>query len=628
MCGIGGILRFDGKPVDRDKLEAMRRVLACRGPDGHGFHVEGPIGLVHTRLAIIDKETGAQPMTRGNLTVVFNGEIYNHRELRKELESLGHHFTSDHADTEVLLHGYKQWGKKLPTKLEGMFAFAIWNPAEQTLFLARDRCGKKPIYLHHDEKSVSFGSTASSLLTIIQPVPIHSETVRNPLLDYLELGYGQFSNIYECVSGAYAFVELKNESTLMMKYWNPFEPNKKTSEDYLELLLNSVHKRLEADVPLGCFLSGGIDSSLIAAMAQKRLAEQGGRLKTFSVSMPDTRYDEGPFAKQVADYLGCQHHELHAEPNVEEDLLYLIRTMGEPFGDSSILPTYWLSKATRQHVTVALSGDGGDELFGGYKRYVAMRLIRHRPWWIRLLPKWLFGGEQKSTRAQLGRLVKAARYRKPIEQYLSIIRIFDEVQLVSLGLDPLTQPNPSIQQYDRYSAHFRSRYGSKDYHQDPVDFARYWDFFEYLSNDLLRKVDRASMAVGLEVRCPFLDTALVEAALSTPMKVLMPGRTTKPILRQIARKYLPEEICNRKKMGFAVPIGLWFRNELRPLLQKWLLDSPALPGLGLNRDYIEQLIREHQSGKLDHTHRLFALLTLSMWRHEFPVSIETTDQHR
>jgi asparagine synthase (glutamine-hydrolysing) len=640
MCGIAGILRFDGQPVDPAALDRMRSHLSCRGPDEHGVFIDGPLGLAHTRLAILDPSHGAQPMllsplppagevggpppgegasTHANnssppnlqpptpnpspplsLAVTFNGEIYNHRTLRTELQQLGHRFATDHCDTEVLLHGYRQWGVDLPIHLDGMFAFALWDAEKQMLFLARDRAGKKPLYVRSTADQLVFASTVAALVGPDDEVDTHE------LLEYLAIGHASEGSLIIGVleiPPAHRAIVTAGEEPRWNAYWElPEIRATQPAIDFVKPLRDAVVKRLEADVPLGCFLSGGIDSSVVAALAQEELKKRGQRLKTFSVSMPDTAYDEGPFAKRVAEHIGAEHHELRAEPDLEKDLQYLIATMGEPLGDSSLLPTYWLSRATRQRVTVALSGDGGDELFGGYDRYRAVSLIERHRWWMKLLPR-LGGGEQKSMRSRLGRLIDAAKEPGFTRQYLSMTRLFGDGQIGLLGLSA-----PRVDEDALTPALSRGERG-----QEAADLARRWDFENYLPFDLLRKVDRASMAVGLEVRCPMLDTAVVELAMATPYSVLCPGGRPKGMLRDIARQWLPAEICDRKKMGFAAPIGAWFAGPLKPLLEKWLLDAPYLGEIQLRRDALERFITEHAAGKIDHAQRLFALLSLSMW---------------
>jgi len=601
MCGIGGILRFDGEPVDRDRLKLMLGPLGCRGPDGFGLHSDNPCGLAHTRLAVLDAPGGVQPMVLdadgGQLAVVFNGEIYNHRALREELAAAGHRFMSDHSDTEVLLHGYRQWGDALPTRLEGMFAFAVWDAAGERLLLARDRTGKKPLFFHHADHRFTFGSTIAALIAPYRSLPPIDGAA---LGEYLTFGYTRnrslLTNIEELPPGHWSVIEPTTVQTTD-RYWSPPEVARGDDPaDFTTLLTDAVHRRLDADVPLGCFLSGGIDSSIIAALAHAQMQRDGQRLKTFSVSMPDAKYDEGPWAQRVAGHLGTEHHALTAEPRVEDDLRMLVASMGEPLADSSLLPTYWVSKAARQHVTVALSGDGGDELFGGYERYRAMRLIADYGRWLAKTPVSLFPrGEQKSPFVRLRRLVEAAKRSGAATQYQSIVELFTHEQLRKLG----PARHASIEDWPTCD--------------DAAEGARRWDLRAYLPGDLLRKVDRASMAVALEVRCPLLDTSVVEAALRTPAAALMPGGQPKGALRAIARKWLPREVVDRPKMGFAVPIGKWFSGDLQSMLRRHLLDASELGDVGCDRGAIESLIDEHAAGRIDHTHRLFALLSLSMW---------------
>jgi asparagine synthase (glutamine-hydrolysing) len=602
MCGVAGMLRFDQQPIEPARLRAMEEAIACRGPDDRGTFVDGRCGLVHARLAIIDKASGAQPMRRGELTVVYNGEIYNHRDLRRQLESLGHRFTSDHSDTEVLLHGYKQWGTMLPRHLHGMFAFVIWDAAERTLFAARDRIGKKPLYFHRSGGEMVFASSVAGVAGGVGALPLNREALGH----YLTFGYFDTASIFEGVSelpaGHWMTVSPSGPSRIY-PYWQP-PPISATrtsvgvADVLRQMIDDAVRARLEADVELGCFLSGGIDSTLIACLAQEHMRRQTRRLKTFTVAMPDARYDEGPAARATAEAIGSEHVELVAEPHVEDDLLTLTREMGEPLADSSILPTYWISRAAKQHVTVALSGDGGDELFGGYSRYRAMLLIRRYRALLNCVPAGLFAaGETKSPTARVRRLIEAASFEHPAQQYLSIVRLFTPGQLRQLGLGDLAV----------------SQMPSWPDAVDPAEAAKRWDLLRYLPFDLLRKVDRASMAVGLEVRCPMLDSAVVDLAAHLPSAVIMPRGRTKALLRRIAAPLVPPEVLKRKKSGFAVPISAWFRSTLRSMLMRWLLEHRGLTDLGVDRRGLESLIQQHMRGKVDHGHRLFALLGLAMW---------------
>ena len=609
MCGIAGILRFDDAPVEQSTLERMQEAIACRGPDGRGTDIALPSAMVHTRLSVVDLMGGHQPMhvpavdRHGELTLVFNGEIYNHRSLRKRLIRRGHQFVSDHCDTEVLLHGYREWGLEIAKHLHGMFAFAVWDARHRTVYLCRDRAGKKPLYYHMGNRQLTYGSMIPAVLAGLESKP---DVDINALSEYLTFGYtfdaSLFTGVREVPAGHWMLFEADGGELRGERYWQP-PPLSRTStklganQAADELIREAVAKRLEADVPLGAFLSGGIDSSLIAAIAQQQL--KGQRLKTFNVAMPDQAYDESPFARAVAEHIGSEHHTLEAKPDVENDLKHLIDICGEPTSDSSILPTYWLSRATREHVTVALSGDGGDELFGGYDRYRALRLLRRHGWWLRAVPTGVFpAGNQKSIWHRLGRLANAARYPEQQRQYLDMVRLFSPQQIGWLGVPS----NTVIDEPPNW-----------EHEVDPAEAARRWDMFHYLPFDLLRKVDRASMAVALEVRCPLLDTQVYDLAGHLPLHVLMPFGQPKGLLRRVAGRYLPASIVRRPKMGFAVPIGNWFRTNLRDMLRGYLLKVDHLETIGFRLGRIERLIEQHESGRFDHTHRLFALLSLSIW---------------
>ncbi|MAE62505.1 MAG: asparagine synthase (glutamine-hydrolyzing) [Planctomycetaceae bacterium] len=608
MCGLAGILRLDDTSPDRDRLDATLAHLLPRGPDGHGVEIDGPCGMAHTRLSIIDLLGGDQPMRvpardgDGSLALMFNGEIYNHRALRDQLEGCGHRFTSDHCDTEVLLHGYREWGTELPKHLHGMYAFAVWDADRHQVFMVRDRVGKKPLYVYHDARQIVYGSLIGAVIAAIGRTPeIHTEAINH----YLTFGYtggkSMLRGIEEMPAAHWMLIDTRG-SMRTERYWRP--PPLSRSSTKLgaqaavhEVLTEAVTARLESDVPLGCFLSGGIDSSLIAAIAQRHIDQP---LKTFNVAMPDARYDESPYARQVAQHIGAEHHVLEARPmgSLFDDLERLTAGIGEPLADSSILPTYWLCRATREHVSVALSGDGGDELFGGYDRYRAMRLLRRFRGMAQLIPHWLLRSpEYKSQRARLSRLAAAARHDQPGSQYLQMIRLFTPQQIGRLGLGGFAMDVPPAWRDEA----------------DPAESARFWDLDHYLPYDLLRKVDRASMSVALEVRSPMLDTQLCDLAGHLPLRVLLPGGKPKGLLRQVAAKYLPSAIVRRRKSGFSIPIGAWFAGALADQLRERLLDGHALEELGVRRDTLERMIEEHAAGRINHSPGLFALLTLSMW---------------
>lgn len=617
MCGIAGMVRFDDEPIALDRLAAMLEAVRHRGPDGAATLVRGHCGLAHARLSIVDHAGGSQPMQApatdqaGPLAVVFNGMIYNHRTLRKTLEQQGHRFTSDHSDTEVLLHGYRQWGCDLLAKLDGFFAFALWDEPRQSLLLARDRTGKKPLYFHRDETQITFASVPAAVMAGLAEAKV-PQVDGQALRTYLRFGDTLDQSLVRGLNQLPAAHWLSIDARRRVRserYWQrPTQVNQPVGDDPTSTLANlltaSVQRRLEADVPLGCFLSGGVDSSVVAAIAHQQLtAQQGEPLQTFSVKMDELDYDESAFAQCAADHLGTRHTVLQADAKADVigDLARLIHLTGQPTADSSLLPTFWLSRAASAQVKVALSGDGGDEIFGGYDRYRALRLLNSHRWWLRRVPAgWVRPHAQSpdALRTRLHRLRQAAAHRAPAAQYLSMIQLFDDAQIRALGLTIDPQPQ-----------------GLHDWPDDDdvISAAMRWDQSHYLPHDLLRKVDRASMSAALEVRCPLLDTALIEWAGTLPRRTLLPGRRSKGLLRQLAGRLLPAAIAKRAKRGFALPIGRWFCQSLRQPLREHLLDAD-LSGLGLHRAAIEHLLNQHLTGQADHTHRLFALLSLSLWQ--------------
>ena len=616
MCGIAGILRFDDEPTDPRRAQAMRDALRHRGPDGDGIASLGRCTLIHTRLAVIDQADGAQPMTLDDagLTVVFNGEIYNHAELRDELQRLGHRFTTDHSDTEVLLHGYRAWGTSLMDRLDGMWAFAIWDVGRQELLLSRDRAGQKPLFLYESGRNeLLFASELSGLTAGVAQAEtlFPSDLAIEP---YLRLGYWPSHRMPTPLRevSLRGWVRVARPGTTTdEEYGNEpptppvppaTTPTSATALQQCEAALSTaVRRRLTSDVPLGAFLSAGIDSSLIAALAQHHLDASGRPpLRTFSIAMDGAQYDESAQAAETAAFLGTQHTTLQVRPgDVITDLEALIRFSGEPIADSSILPTYWLCRAAREHVTVALSGDGGDELFGGYDRYRAIGLLAKYGRLLRYLPATRHT-EQRSKRARLGRLVRAARLASAPRQYLSMIQLFSDPQIQQLCVDGVDSAKPE---------------GLPDWPHtgDPIRDAMRWDRGHYLPFDVLRKVDRASMAVALEVRSPMLSPQMLALSDQLTTRQLRAGGRPKGLLRDLAKKHLPPAVAQRRKSGFAVPIGRWFRTTLREPVRERVLDRGYMDRLGLKPGLPEQMCAEHLDGRADHTHRLFALLQLSIW---------------
>lgn len=651
MCGIGGILRTDGEPIPDEWLDAIDARIAYRGPDGQGrfrdrVEIDTPDGkrivevaFVHRRLSIIDHEDGAQPMVskrgrnenEGLVAVVFNGCIYNHRELRKELEEKGHHFVTDHSDTEVLIHGWREWRGKLIDHLEGMYAFAVWDREAASLYLSRDPFGEKPLYVRetqtlrkddsYEAPVVAFASEASSLWVMPAPNPVCGDSCRMQwLLPHLMFGYESLffpgPDLIEIdpVSPGYGWRRRAAQPTSEIETNYVDLRDRPASDDSLEELLDkAVASRLEADVPLGCFLSGGVDSSLIAHFAMQHKPD----LLTFSVYMPDKRYDESEHAEVVAKHLGSNHTTLEVSPNPSEDLVHLIDILGQPFGDSSILPTYWVSKAAGVHVKVALSGDGGDELFIGYERYLAAGLLaRHHKLLSRIPSAILRKAHPKSKISKFARLGDMAR-DYPVLGLAAMEAIFTIEQLEELNpqLVAARWKCSGDERHTMVEALGRSPKISRE-DEKPIECLRDFDLEFYLPGDLLRKVDTASMACALEVRCPFLDRDLANAVLAMPIEKLIPGGKRKGLLRQIARKYLPAEIVDRPKMGFAIPIGEWFRSDyggMKVLLLDHLQSADPFGPIDLNRKAVQRFIDEHMTGKRDHSQRLFTLLTLSIW---------------
>jgi asparagine synthase (glutamine-hydrolysing) len=607
MCGFAGILSFDA-PIPVDLLRRMSACIAHRGPDGEGIHLDGHIGLAHRRLAIIDPDPRAnQPFTDGRAWIAYNGEIYNFRELRNQLASLNPQDQwKTECDTEVLLRAYAQWGADCLTRLDGMFAFAIWDPAGRSLFLARDRTGQKPLYYaRRTNGSFAFASELPALLAAGQ---VDTGIDEQSLADYLRYGYvpagrSIYRGIRQLPPGHFM-----THSAEPAPYFDLNAPADPPAGDLRALVENAVRRQLISDVPLGCFLSGGVDSSIIA-LCMKRAVGADQPVLTFSIGFDDPRYDETAYARQVARHLGTQHHEFTVRPNAAEDLPRLAAVFGEPFADSSALPTHYLARETRNHVKVALSGDGGDELFGGYDRYRAMaiaRKLQHLPEAVRsaiarssqLIP----GVHPKSRAARLKRFT-ATLNQPPADRFDGYVRLFDEPRLREIlpSAPPPCPGNPR----DWFETLSRTR--------DPVATAAAVDRVTYLPGDLHTKVDRAAMAHHLEVRAPFMDVDILRFATGLDANQLL-GSGPKHLLRQTFAHDLPAFVFTRRKMGFAVPIGQWFRTSLREMLHDTLLSPAGFCATHLNHAAVRQLIDEHHDQRADHSQRLYALLMLELWQ--------------
>ncbi len=616
MCGIAGILSFsDSFRVDEDILRRMSARIAHRGPDGAGHELLIPpaistatplVALVHRRLAVLDpSERADQPFSDpAGHCIVFNGEIYNFRELRPQIAGVNWRTT---GDTEVLLAACAAWGNAAVEKLNGMFAFAAWNPASQSLLLARDRMGQKPLYYAHQPGGfLAFASEPGALLEIPW---LDRDIDDGALRQYLAWGFVPDGTIYRsihklppgglltCAGGEIRIERYFQANVPLTAARNEPDAVAQTRD----LVLRSVQRQLVSDVPLGCFLSGGIDSSIVAA-AMRRALGPDGQVLTFTIGFDDPAYDESPHAAEVAAHLHTQHERFIVQPNAAEDLPRLAAAFAEPFGDSSALPTHYLSMVTRQRVKVALSGDGGDELFGGYDRYRAMlvgQMLSLMSPVARLAASLLPGWRPKSLGVRARRFA-ASLHLPPGQRYASYLRIFDDATI-----DQLAPPHAADPVTTRFAEFHAAGRGI-------IESALAVDREIYLPEDLLAKVDRCSMLHALEVRSPFMDHELVYFAASLPAAQLLRGGG-KRLLRLAFAPDLPASVFRRRKMGFAVPIGDWFRRDLRPMLHDLLLATTGFCAQRLHVPTIARLLEEHDTHRTDHTQRLYALLMLELW---------------
>ena len=624
MCGIVGIVRNDNSLVDQALVSRMCDAIRHRGPDEDGFYFSEGVGLGMRRLSIIDVKGGQQPIHNQDRTawIVFNGEIYNYRELRDRLEKLGHTFYTN-SDTEAIIHAYDQYGADCPKHLRGMFAFAIWDERTRELFLARDRVGKKPILYAQVNGKLIFGSEFSALL--LHP-DIGREIDTEAIHHYLSFmcvpapltAYRAIRKLEPGHSLRWRKGEIKIE-----RYWQPdFSKKIDISEQEaggraIEILRDAVKVRLMSEVPLGAFLSGGIDSSAVVALMSQESSEP---VKTFSIGFEEQDFSELHHARRVAEHVGAEHHEFIVRPDALEVLPLLVEHYGEPYADSSAVPTYYVARETRKHVTVALNGDGGDEAFAGYERYTAMRLAEryHRiPAVLRdslvqqaigLIPS----SETKRSRVRdLKRFLEAASLPK-VERYLRWVSVFDTAAKANLYSANFLHETQSIRAADILAPWFARANGA-----GIVDAALLADINTYLPNDLLVKVDIATMAVSLEARSPFLDHHLIEFAASLPEKLKLRGLTTKYLLKRMLKKLLPPENLDRRKMGFGVPIGDWFRGKLQPFLRETILSERALNRGFFRPEAVKQLVELHARGERDNSHQLWTLLMLELWFERF-----------
>jgi asparagine synthase (glutamine-hydrolysing) len=624
MCGFVGILDLAGRPdAERARLlEAMTTTLVHRGPDDVGTFCDAHVALGHRRLSIIDLETGRQPIDNedGSVWVVLNGEVYNYRDLRALLEAKGHTFKT-RSDTEVIVHAYEAWGAAFVERLRGMFAFALWDRGQRRLLLARDRVGKKPLYYAAVGDRFVFASEIKALL----PFPGLDRTLDlEAVSDYLSLLYiprdkSIFRAVRKLLPGHQLTVEPTRTS--LHRYWDVHfapEPTDESlaAERIAELLSDAVGVRLESDVPLGVFLSGGLDSSAVVAMMARHAAAP---VASASIGFPDPAFDELSYARLAARHFLTDHRDDVIAPGAAEAVTSLSWYYDEPFGDSSAIPTYYVSRLARQRVTVALSGDGGDENFAGYRRYYFdVRENRLRDWVPAPLRTPVFGllGALYPKADVLPQIFRGKTFlsnvaRTPWEAYLHSVSGVNEADKARLlGVDT----SRALGGY-RTADLFRDLYHAAD-GTDSLSRIQYIDFKTYLPDDILTKVDRASMANSLEVRCPFLDHHLIEYAARLPSSLKLRGRQSKLILRKAVAGLVPDVILQRPKMGFAMPVANWLRTDLRALVHEHVLTDRSGHGL-FAPETILGFWREHAAGWRDRTTELWGLLVFNLWYERF-----------
>jgi asparagine synthase (glutamine-hydrolysing) len=625
MCGIVGFVNSNSRAANRELLERMNACIVHRGPDEDGFFTSENVALAMRRLAIIDLKGGQQPIFNQDKSsvIVFNGEIYNFQTLRADLIEQGDKFSTN-CDTEVILHLYDRYGADCVNYLRGMFAFAIWDFRDKSLFIARDRLGKKPLlYSHQENGDLIFGSEFTALLA-------HPSLSR-------EVDYEAIDNYlsYLCVPAPLtAFKQIrklepahwlrwKDGKIETRRYWSPdfSKKIKITEEEAIEettrVLREATKLRLISEVPLGAFLSGGVDSSVVVAL----MAEASSNpVKTFSIGFEEQDFSELKYARRVAEYLGAEYNEFIVRPNALEVLPTLVEHYGEPYADSSAIPTYYVAKETRKFVTVALNGDGGDESFVGYERHVAMKFAETYHRLPRAMRKYLIEPSItaipsttnfRSRFVRFQRFLRAASMPKD-ERYFLWLSTFDtdaKNELYSADLKARTASSKPLEYFSKYISHSNGK--------GIIDTVLLTDLMNYLPNDLLVKVDIASMANSLEARSPFLDHKVIEFAASLPENIKQQGKDTKSLLKKVAARLVPKEVIYRPKMGFGVPLKYWLGNELQSFTREVLLSEKAKNRGLFDAKTVERLIDEQKRDAKDNSYKIWTLLMLELWFQRF-----------
>ncbi len=625
MCGIAGFVNNSNEKADRSILERMNRAIVHRGPDEDGYYLKDNVAMAMRRLAIIDLAGGQQPIPNEDRTkwIVYNGEVYNYQELREGLFARGHKLNTS-SDTEAVVHLYDEYGADCLRHLRGMFAFAIWDETESSLFLARDRVGKKPLlYSLLPDGGIVFGSEFTALL---EHPGVSREVDHDAIDSYISYlcvpaPMTAFKQIRKLEPGHW--LRWKDGKIETKRYWLPdFTKKIKISEqeaieETTRILRESTRLRMISEVPLGAFLSGGVDSSAVVAL----MAQESSRpVKTFSIGFEEQDYSELKYAKRVAEHVGAEYNEFIVKPNAVEVLPTLVEHYGEPFADPSAIPTYYVSRETRRYVTVALNGDGGDESFVGYERHVAMRYANA----YRSLPSSLRRGliepvigamptpvnfRNRLTRVQ--RFLKSAS-RESDDRYFRWLSSFDPEAKSELYTEEFKRLSGGNRPAQLLSPFFENVNGSGS-----IDASLMADLMHYLPNDLLVKVDIASMANSLEARSPFLDHNMIEFAASLPENIKQKGVGTKSLLKKVAANLVPKDVIYRQKMGFAVPIRYWLGKELQTFTKEILLSDVADSRRLFRKPIVSRLIEEQQAGTHDNSWKIWTLLMLELWFRRF-----------
>ena len=620
VCGIAGMIGRQDELVDANEIRRMCQTIVHRGPDDEGIYAQGPVGLGIRRLSIIDLAGGRQPIHNEDQSVwvVFNGEIYNFPELRRELETRGHRFYT-HSDTEVIVHLYEEMGSDCVKKLRGMFAIALYDERRQSLLLARDRLGKKPLHYAHVNGRLFFGS---EIKTIFAVAPELAEVSPEGILHYFYFAYipdplTAFQKIHKLPPGH--LLEYSAGQITERQYWDVpafGTDNTASEEECLEelerRLAEAVRIRLISDVPLGALLSGGVDSSIVVALMARAGA---GQVKTFSIGFGKQDFNEAEYARKVAERFGTNHHELVVEPNIAETLEMLSHMLEEPFGDSSMIPTYCVSKLARQHVTVALSGDGGDELFAGYDRYAA-NLRRGRygipPWLGKLYRSHIYPVLPQNVRGRKFAWNISLSSRERYLDGLSFLPALDRERSLFTD-DFLVSASRWADPFDKFR-----RYYNDSPADDALSRLLYLDMKTYLTADILTKVDRMSMATSLEIRCPILDHEFIEWVVSLPVKYKFRTGTRKYLLKKLAERIgVPSALVNRRKQGFSLPLVHWMRAELKDGLLGILTEPRTLQRGYFRPAAIRALLNEHFRGTRDRAGVIWLLLVFELWHRNF-----------